>query len=189
MQKIMVILGTNRPERNGIKIARWFMEQAKKYDGVEYDFVDLAEYHLPYLDESIPPSSGVRSKAHTKDWSERVNAAGGFIIITPEYNHGYPAVLKNAIDYLFHEWAFKPVSFVSYGSAMGVRAVEQLRLVAIETKMVPIREQVLIPIFSQLGKNGEFKNTERDDARAQQVIGIMKRWAEILAKHRSELAA
>jgi len=108
---------------------------------------DLRDYALPFCEEAFPPG-------YAKDnydnpivitWREKIREADGFILVTPEYNHGYPAVLKNALDYVYHVWGRKAVAFVSWGGAGGTRGVEQLRLVAIELDMVPIRWAVHIP--------------------------------------------
>ncbi len=104
---------------------------------------------------------------HTKKWSKIVDEADGFIIVTPEYNHGYSAGLNNAIDYLYKEWTGKPVSFVSYGGVSGgLRAVEQLRQVVIELRMQPLREQVSIPFVRGAVREGKLPH---DDARHKQL--------------------
>ncbi len=98
--KIQIIIGSTRPGRVGKAVGEWVYEQLKAREDVELELIDLAEVNLPLLDEPIPPSQGKYSQQHTKDWSEIVNRADGYIIVTPEYNHGVPAALKNAIDYI-----------------------------------------------------------------------------------------
>lgn len=186
MQKIMVILGSTRPERKGVKIYGWIKQLSEQYKDVGWDFVDLAEVNLPLLDEPKPASSGEYAHDHTKAWSGRVAAADGFIIVTPEYNHGYPAVLKNALDFLYHEWAKKPVGFVSYGSQMGVRSVEQLRQVAGHLQMVPIREQVSLLLPAKFDKTGQFTADEQDNAKVEGLIGSIIWWAKLLAEARAK---
>lgn len=101
-----------------------------------------------FFESSMSPSmaKGQYSNEIVKKWSEKINEGDAFIIVTPEYNHGYPAVLKNAMDVIYPEWNRKPVGFVSYGSAMGARAIEQLRQVAVELQMAPIRNAIHIPV-------------------------------------------
>ena len=114
------------------------------------DVVDLAEFKLPLLDEPNHPRLRQYTNPHTHEWSEKVDGADAFVFVTPEYNHGYPASLKNAIDYLHHEWRNKPVGFVSYGGvAAGTRSVEQLQQVVTAVKLYPLIEQVNIPFYQQ----------------------------------------
>ncbi|MFZ2523086.1 MAG: NAD(P)H-dependent oxidoreductase [Minisyncoccia bacterium] len=146
--KIQIIIGSTRQGRFSEKPAQWIFEEAKKLEGVEVELLDLRDYQLPFLDDSMPPSmaKGQYSDEAIKKWSEKINDGDAFIIVTPEYNHGYSAVLKNALDVISPEWNRKPVGFVSYGSAMGARSVEQLRQVAVELQMAPIRNAIHIPV-------------------------------------------
>ena len=112
--------------------------------------VDLAELKLPPLDEPNHPRLRQYTQRHTREWSEQVDAADAFVFVTPEYNHGYPASLKLALDYLHHEWRYKPVGFVSYGGvAAGTRSVEQLQQVVTALRMTAVIEQVNIPFYQQ----------------------------------------
>ena len=145
--KIKVILGTTRQNRFGDKPAQWICDEARVQSGVEVELLDLRDYPLPFFEEGLPPGlakDGYTNPAVVK-WREKIREADGFIIVTPEYNHGYPAVLKNALDYTYYAWARKAVAFVSWGGAGGARGVEQLRLVTIELDMVPTRSAVHIP--------------------------------------------
>ncbi|HTX19838.1 MAG TPA: NAD(P)H-dependent oxidoreductase, partial [Bacteroidota bacterium] len=109
--------------------------------------IDLRDWQLPMYDEPISPVSnkGIYTNPIGRKWADKIGEADGYIIVTPEYNHGYPAVLKNAIDWVFQEWRRKPVGFVSYGNLGGARVIEQLRQVVIELQMLPIRNAVHIP--------------------------------------------
>lgn len=128
MITIKIIAGSVRPERFNIQPATWIYEIAKKRTDIKVELLDLQEINLPFLDEPVPPSMHQYSKEHTRRWSKKISQADGFIFVTPEYNHGVSPALKNAIDYLFYEWHYKPVSFISYGSlAAGARSVEHLR--------------------------------------------------------------
>jgi len=121
--------------------------------------VDLAELGLPLLDEPNHPRLGQYTQQHTKDWSAIVDAADAFVFVTPEYNYGYPASVKNAIDYLHREWQHKPVGFVSYGGvAAGTRAVQQLKQVVTTLRMLPVTDSVNIPFYNQfLDADGVFQ--------------------------------
>jgi NAD(P)H-dependent FMN reductase len=150
MPNLLVIIGSTRPGRAGATIAEWFIGRAKDHGGFEVTVADLAEIDLPLLDEPNHPRLRQYQNQHTKDWSEIVEAADAVVIVTPEYNYGYPASVKNAIDYLHAEWLYKPVGFVSYGGiAAGTRAVQQLKQVLTTLRMLPVFESVNIPFHAQ----------------------------------------
>ncbi len=167
MIKVQVIIGTTRQGRFSEKAALWIYEEVKKKEGVEVELVDLRDYPLPFFNETVTPSvlaagGGGYSNEMVKKWTEKIGEADGYVIVTGEYNHGYPAVLKNALDYVYKEWQRKAVGFVSYGSALGARAVEQLRQVVIELQMVPIRSAIQIPpqIFTAIREQAGQVNPE-----------------------------
>ncbi|WP_426514684.1 GNAT family N-acetyltransferase [Dactylosporangium sp. McL0621] len=115
--------------------------------GVELVPVVLADLDLPFLDEEEHPSSGIYRHEHTRRWSEIVDTADGFIAVTPEYNYGMPATLKNALDYLGREWAWKPIGFVSYGNtSAGTRSVQHAKQVVTTLRLVPLGATVAIRI-------------------------------------------
>ncbi len=143
-KKIAVIIGSTRPTRSGDKVADWFIRQVPHDSGLDFTLVDLNEINLPFLDESKPPMLGEYTKEHTKKWSKLIDGFDGFVIVTPEYNHGYPASLKNALDFLYKEWLDKPVAFVSYGVTGGFRAVEQLRQVVVNLGMRQVNIQIAV---------------------------------------------
>jgi NAD(P)H-dependent FMN reductase len=150
MPKLHVILASTRPGRAGEPIADWFVELAAEHGAFEVELVDLADVALPFLDEPNHPRLRRYEHDHTKAWSARIDAADAFVFVTPEYNYGYPATLKNAIDFLHFEWQHKPVGFVSYGGvAAGTRAVQQLKQVVTTLKMLPLFEAVSIPFHAQ----------------------------------------
>ena len=144
--KIKIILGSVRNNRFGDKPAKWIFDIAQKIGGAEYELLDLKDYALPMFAEGTSPAyvEGKYESDAVNKWAEKIAEADGFIIVTPEYNHGSPASLKNNIDYLYREWNKKAVSFVSYGSTGGARAIQQLRDVSIELQMSPIRNSVHI---------------------------------------------
>jgi len=122
--KIAVIVGSIRPGSVGGKVAQWYINQAKDVEGIDLDIIDLNDENLPFLDEPMPPAMNQYTHEHTKKWSAKIAGYDGYVWVSAEYNHSIPAALKNAIDYLFHEWVNKPVTLVSYGSMGGVRAAE-----------------------------------------------------------------
>lgn len=143
---IKIIAGSTREGRFSNKAAGWISEEVKKQEGTEVEVLDLQDYVMPFFDQAVSPSfktEPYQNEAVAR-FTQKVGEADAFIIVTPEYNHGTSAVLKNALDWVSPEWNNKPVSFVSYGSVGGARAVQQLRLNAIELQMAPIREAVHI---------------------------------------------
>lgn len=136
---VAVIIGSTRPGRRAPRIARWLLTQLDGRDDLVADVIDLQDLDLP----AALPSDDHPGAA---ELIRRVDRADAFIVITPEYNHGYPASLKQAIDVPYREWAAKPVAFVSYGGLSGgIRAVEQLRQVFAELRAVTIRDGVALP--------------------------------------------
>ncbi len=154
---IHVIIGSTRQNRFSEKPARYILDELKKKEDVQAELIDLRDWPLPFYDEPISPAinKGNYSNELGKKWAAKVGEADGYIMVTPEYNHGYSAVLKNALDWVFPEWNGKPVGFVSYGNAGGARAIEQLRQVVIELQMVPIRSAIHIPTEVYLAVRNE----------------------------------
>lgn len=134
-KKIAVIIGTTRPSRVGADIADWFVRSVSDTPNTSFEIIDLREVNLPFLDEIHTPNNGPYEKAHTVAWKEQVEQYEGFVFVTAEYNAGYPAPLKNAIDYLGPEWRSKPAAIVSYGWSGGASASAQLRQVLDRLKM------------------------------------------------------
>ena len=114
--RIKIIIGSTRPNRFSEKPARWIYEETRKKDGIVAELLDLRDYPMPFLDQAISPalSGGKYENSIVQTWAEKIKDGDAFIIVTPEYNHGYPAVLKNALDSIFPEWNKKPVGFVAY---------------------------------------------------------------------------
>ena len=143
--RIKIIIGSTRANRFSEKPAQWIYEETKKRADVSVELLDLRDYPMPFLEPRVPAARG---SEHTNDilktWSEKIKDGDAFIIVTPEYNYGYPAVLKNALDSVFQEWNKKPVGFISYGRAGGVHSVEQLKQVVTQLQMVPIKNAINI---------------------------------------------
>jgi NAD(P)H-dependent FMN reductase len=150
MPSLQIIIASTRPGRVGLPVAQWFQERAVAHGGFDVELVDLAEVALPFLDEPNHPRLRRYEHQHTKDWSAKVDAADAFAFVMPEYNYGFNAPLKNAIDFLNQEWRYKPVGFVSYGGvAAGTRAVQMAKQVVTTLKMTPVFEAVSIPFVRQ----------------------------------------
>ncbi len=159
MPKLLIIIASTRPGRVGLPVANWFYERAGDHGAFELELVDLAELDLPLLDEPNHPRLRQYTQKHTHDWSAIVDSADAVVLVTAEYNYGYPAAIKNAIDYLNQEWRHKPVGFVSYGGvAAGTRAVQQLKQVVSALQLLPVTASVNIPFVTQfLNDNGEIQ--------------------------------
>jgi NAD(P)H-dependent FMN reductase len=155
--RVGIIIGSTRPGRNAEAVAHWVYEIARKREDAEFELVDLQDFKLPLLDEPMPPSLGQYSNPHTKAWAARIASFDAFVFVTPEYNHGVPGALKNAIDFLFAEWNNKAAGFVSFGSAGGSRAVEQLRLILAEMQVATVRAQVMLSLFTDFENFRVFK--------------------------------
>jgi len=182
MFKLHTIIASTRPTRVGPAIANWFHEFAREHGKFDAELIDLADFHLPVLDEPHHPMRRQYTQEHTKKWSASVNAADAFVFVTPEYNYSPPPSLSNAIDYLFWEWNYKPVGLVSYGGVSGgLRAAQAVKLQLTTLKMMPIPEGVALPnVFQQL-KDGKFTANELNTQGAQALLNELIRWAEALA--------
>jgi NAD(P)H-dependent FMN reductase len=190
---IKVIVGSVRPGRFGIQPANWIMELSGEHPEAIFELVDLAEIQLPFLDEEVPPSvsNGNYAHEHTKAWGKIVDEADGFIFVTAEYNHGIPASLKNAIDFVAKEWYYKPVAFVSYGAKSGgVRSVEQLRQVTGWLRMYDLHDEVSIKNYwAQLDDKGKFQPSPEQVEDATRLLQNIVFWSEKMAPVRRELQA
>src|SRR5262249_23770747 len=155
-----------------------FFEAAQRHGKMQATLVDLAHVNLPLLDEPEHPRFARYQNAHTKAWSATIAEADAYVFVTPEYNHGAPASLINALDYLHLEWLYKPAGFVSYGGiAAGTRAVQMLKLKVTALKMMPMFESVPIPFFSQHIADGVFKPTDTHEGAAAKMLDELDRWA------------
>src|SRR5205807_7107472 len=180
MLKLAVIIGSTRPGRVGESVARWVYELAKKRTEAEFELVDIKDFHLPLLDEPVPPSLGQYSQQHTRTWAAKVASFDGYVFVSPEYNHGICGALKNAIDFLFAEWNNKAAGFVSYGSVGGARAVEQLRLVMAEVQIATVRNQVLLSLFTDFENFSVFKPDSRHEKSVNEMFDQVIAWGGAL---------
>lgn len=161
MLHIKVIVGSTRPGRFSEKVLPWVETALSTRSDLSVEVLDLRDWQLPYFDMPMSPAyvkNGEYPSEKVREWAGKIAEADGYIIIAPEYNHGYSAVLKNALDVVYGEWNNKAIGFVSYGSVGGGRAVEQLRQVAIELQMAPVRNAVHIQApWLLLEENGDLK--------------------------------
>lgn len=153
MVRLGIVIGSTRPGRRAPVVARWVAEAAGRQAVVEsgeasVGIIDIADHALPLLDEPVPAIRGGYRHPHTQAWAAAIDACDGFVFVTPEYNHSFPAALKNAIDFLYREWNDKAAGFVGYGGLGAARAVEQLRPVLAEVKVATVRTQVLLSKYS-----------------------------------------
>jgi len=185
---LRIIIGSTRPGRVGPSVGAWIAGRAVEHGGFDVQVTDLAELNLPMLDEPNHPRLRQYVHQHTKDWSALVGGSDAFVFVTPEYNHGFNAALKNAIDYLHGEWQHKPAGIVSYGGvAAGTRATQMLKQVLASVKVVPVVEAVNIPFVAQhLDEDKRFKATELVDASATTMLDEILRWTESLAPLRKK---
>ena len=173
---LLVVIASTRPGRIGPTVARWFVEEAKAHGGFRVEVADLAEENLPLMDEPHHPRLRDYQHDHTKRWSEKVDAADAVVFVIPEYNYGISAPLKNAIDYLHAEWAYKPASVVSYGGvSAGTRAAMGVQQVAYPLHMFVLPESVNIPFVHSLLVDGELRANEvMTKAAATQLDALVK---------------
>ncbi|MGW0431582.1 NADPH-dependent FMN reductase [Micromonospora sp. NPDC003197] len=187
--RLTVLVASTRPGRVGRQLGDWFAERATEHSGFEVNLVDLAEIDLPFHDEPHHPSEGRYLHQHTRDWSATIDAADAFVFVMPEYNYGFSAPLKNAIDYLYSEWQYKPVGFVSYGmTSGGLRAVQMIKQVVTTLKMMPLNEAVTIFLRQALDADGRLVRTEALDAAAGQMLDELGRLTPALASVRTTQA-
>jgi NAD(P)H-dependent FMN reductase len=178
--RIAVIIGSVREGRAGATISRWFVTQAEQRGDIELDVIDLLDVPLPARHPDVPTEEQIR-------FTERIGRADGFVVVTPEYNHSYPASLKHAIDCVRDEWFAKPVGFVSYGGmAQGLRAVEHLRLVFAELHVVTMRNGVSINLFDgSVDDNGWVREFAGADRAVKRMLDQLTWWAHALRDARA----
>ncbi|WP_328907199.1 bifunctional NAD(P)H-dependent oxidoreductase/GNAT family N-acetyltransferase [Streptomyces sp. NBC_00234] len=190
--RVLVLVCSTRPGAFGPAVGKWLAETITPRAvelGVELVPVALGDLDLPFLDEEEHPSSGVYRHEHTRRWSAIVDAADGFIVVTPEYNYGMPAALKNALDYLGREWAWKPIGFVSYGhTSAGTRSVQHSKQVVTTLRLVPLASTVAIRI-SDAVENGRIRPNAGLDGAAVGVLDELVRVAHALRPMRERARA
>jgi NAD(P)H-dependent FMN reductase len=180
MIRIGIIVGSTRPGRKAEAVAKWVHGIASKRSDAQYEVVDIATFNLPLLDEPVPPSLGQYSKDHTKRWAAKVGELDGFVFVTPEYNHATSGALKNALDFLFAEWNNKAAGFVGYGSAGGVRAIENLRLILGELMVADVRQAVQLSLFTDFENFAVFKPGAMHEKTVGTMLDQVVQWSGAL---------
>src|SRR3954451_19867146 len=185
MQKphLQIIIGSTRPGRAGAAVSGWFYDVAVKHDAFTVELLDLATIDLPLLNEPHHPRLGRYVHDHTKRWSATISAGDAFVFVVPEYNRGYNAATKNALDYLCKEWRRKPVGFVGYGGvAAGARSIQGLVPVVASLGMVPTARSVNVPTIQRMiTEDGDFTPDPRLDHSAGELLDELSGWAVDLA--------
>ena len=181
MYKLKVISSTVRPGRKGPLIAKWVTEIAQNHGSFEAELLDLGEINLPLMNEAIHPMMRKYEHEHTKQWSAKIEEADAFIFVIAEYDYSYPASLKNALEYLIHEWAYKPAGIVSYsaGPFAGVRGVVALKPDLLSLRTIALAEMVNIPLLNQfINEDGLFNPDEKIAAATTVMLNQLVRWTK-----------
>ena len=188
MPNLHVIVCSTRPGRIGLAIGEWFAEQARLHDGFNVRLVDLKEVDLPMFNEATHPMRMQYEHEHTKRWSETIKEADAFVFVTPEYNHSFNAALKNAIDYLYHEWKFKPAAIVAYGGVSGGnRAIQSLKPILTALDMGPISNTVAITGVEEHIVNNKFESNEAYNGSTHVLLEALLRMQTAFAPLRPAL--
>ena len=187
---LQIIIASTRPGRVGPSVASWIHQRAIAHGGFDVELIDLAEVNLPMFDEPNHPRLHQYVHQHTKDWSATIDRADAFIFVIPEYNYGFNAAIKNAIDYLNAEWKHKPVGFVSYGGVgAGTRAVQMLKQVITALSMVPVFDAVNIPFIQQfLDDERKLQPNDIMETAATTMLDELVRWTATLRALREPAA-
>jgi NAD(P)H-dependent FMN reductase len=180
--RLAIVVGSTRPGRVGPIFAEWLEGVAREHGKFEPVIADLAQFDLPLLDEPHHPRLGKYEKAHTKAWSQAVDAADAFVFVTPEYNYFAAPAIVNAVDYLAREWNHKPAGFLSYGGVSGgLRSVQSLKPLLTTVKVMPIPEAIALPTYAaHLDDKGNFSPPEQVSGSARTMLDELFRWSEAL---------
>ena len=180
---LQIVIASTRPGRVGPSVAAWFHDRAVKHGGFDVELIDLAEVNLPMFDEPKHPRFGEYVHQHTKDWSATIRRGDAYVFVIPEYNYGFNAAIKNAIDYLNKEWMYKPLGFVTYGGvAAGTRAMQMLKQVVSALKMVPMAEAVNIPFVQQfLDEQRVLQPNDIMESSATALLDELGRWTSAIS--------
>jgi len=178
--RVKIIVGSVREGRISLPIANWVMDRIAARAEFDAELLDLAEWDLPMFAEPHPPATGRYTGEKQRAWAEKIAAADGYILVVPEYNHGVSAVLKNALDTVYAEWARKPVAFVAHGTFGGVRAVEQLRQVTGALAMAPLGAAVHLQGAAKLRDGDRFNAGAIEDRRLSALLDELLWWGRAL---------
>lgn len=188
MTKIGIVIGSTRPGRLGAQVAGWVQEAAAQREEAEFEIVDLAEFRLPLYDQAIPPAMGGTGGPEAQAWVRAVDGYDGFVFVTPEYNQQLPAALKNAIDFVYAEWAGKTAAVVSYGVSGGVGAATQLRQLCSLLGMALVPGQVSMHLATDFENYRVFTPRESAADALDRLLNDLVAWTDALAPLRSSRA-
>jgi NAD(P)H-dependent FMN reductase len=187
--KIAIVIGSTRPDRVGAAVGEWAYKVANRRGDASFALLDVASFNLPMLDEAAPAMlldktapvlADQYQREHTRAWSAAVASCDGFVFVTPEYNHATSAALKNAIDFLYHEWCNKAAGFIGYGYTMGARAIENLRLVMSAVQVATVRPQVGLSLFADFENATVFKPLELQSQSLETLLNDVVAWSSAL---------
>lgn len=181
--RLNIIIASTRPGRVGPVFAQWLHQFALEHGKFEPVLVDLADFNLPVYDEPNHPRMQNYQHEHTRRWSESVKSADAYVFVTPEYNFNPPPSLLNALQYVYNEWNYKPATFLSYAFVSGgLRAVQELKPLLTTLKVVPLVEQIAVPMYPQsLGEDGKFAPNEMHVQSATAALDELLRWTTALS--------
>ncbi len=185
MVRVAVIIGSTRPQRRGEAVGKWVFECSQKRSDAEFELIDLKEVGLPLLDEPTPASAGQYTQEHTRAWSRKIEPFDAFVFVTPEYNHGPNAALKNALDFLYKEWGDKACGFVSYGGDGGIRAVEALRVIVATLQMADVSKAVALSLRNDF-EGQAFKPQAFQEKSLNGMLDQLLSWAGALQSMRTQ---
>jgi len=178
--KIAVVLGSTREGRNGAAVADWIVQKGADRTAATYELVDLRDYPMPFFAAPVSPAYAPPTDPAVIKWAQKVAEYDGYVFVTPEYNHSFSAVLKNALDSVYHEFNNKAAAFASYGAYNGARAVEQLRGVASELQLAHVRQQLGFSLLTDFENFSTFTPGPQHDAHAEILFTQLEAWAGAL---------
>ena len=186
MPRLGVVIGSVREGRIGLPVAQWFVERAHQHAAFDVELLDLKIINLPIFAERTHPRLQTYESEQQKSWSATIASLDAFVFVTPEYNYSIAPALLNCLDYLFAEWAYKPVGFVSYGGISGgLRAVQMAKQTLSALNMIAIAEAVAIPFVAKLVEGGTFAATDVHDRSATAVLDSLAKWTSALSTLRT----
>jgi NAD(P)H-dependent FMN reductase len=179
--RIAIIVGSTRPGRKGLEVAQWTHKLASTRKTAEYEIIDLKDVGLPMLDEAVPPAMAKEpAQEHTKRWAAKIAGFDGYVFVTPEYNHGPPAPLKNALDFLYKEWCNKSAGFVGYGGLGAARSIEMLRAICSNLELADVRVAVSLLLAHDFENFSTFKPQAHQEKSLAQMLDQVEAWAGAL---------
>ena len=185
---LQIIVGSVRDGRVSLPVAEWARDEACARTDFSVELVDLKGWNLPMFALGRPPRLGGYEDAVQRRWAQSVARADAFLFVAPEFNHSFTPALKNALDYIYAEWNHKPAAFISYGQSLGSRAIDQLSLVLLELRMVPLAQAVQLRDVHSWIKEGRFVADLQDHSRLHRVLDELAWWAAALKTTREKLS-